>query len=254
MFVWAIIGIFVAITIITNTIKIVPEYERGVVFRLGRLVGPRGPGLFFLIPGIERMIKVSLRTVTFDVTPQEVMTRDNVPIKVNAVVWFRVMDPSKAIVEVENYHLSTMQIAQTTLRGVLGQMELDEILSERDKINHKLQQIIDEQTDPWGIKVSIVEIKEVELPDTMKRAMARQAEVERERRAKVINAEGEYQASEKLVAAARKLSEVPIAIQLRYLQTASEIATEKNSTLVFPIPLEMFSVFKQMAEKKADQS
>jgi len=212
MFVWAVLGIIVAMMLITSTVKVVPEYERGVVFRLGRLVGPRGPGLFFLIPGIERMIKVSLRTVTFDVTPQEVMTRDNVPIKVNAVVWFRVMDPSKAIVEVENYRLSTMQIAQTTLRGVLGQMELDEILAERDKINHKLQQIIDEQTDPWGIKVSIVENKEVELPDTMKRAMARQAEVERDRRAKVINAEGEYQASEKLVAAARRLSEVPIAI------------------------------------------
>ena len=254
MFVWAVLGIVVAMMLITSTVKVVPEYERGVVFRLGRLVGPRGPGLFFLIPGIERMIKVSLRTVTFDVTPQEVMTRDNVPIKVNAVVWFRVMDPSKAIVEVENYRLSTMQIAQTTLRGVLGQMELDEILAERDKINHKLQQIIDEQTDPWGIKVSIVEIKEVELPDTMKRAMARQAEVERDRRAKVINAEGEYQASEKLVAAARRLSEVPIAIQLRYLQTASEIATEKNSTLVFPIPIEMFSFLKQSVEKKAEQT
>ncbi|HON05162.1 MAG TPA: slipin family protein [Candidatus Ratteibacteria bacterium] len=254
MFVWVVLGIIVAMMLITSTVKVVPEYERGVVFRLGRLVGPRGPGLFFLIPGIERMIKVSLRTVTFDVTPQEVMTRDNVPIKVNAVVWFRVMDPSKAIVEVENYRLSTMQIAQTTLRGVLGQMELDEILAERDKINHKLQQIIDEQTDPWGIKVSIVEIKEVELPDTMKRAMARQAEVERDRRAKVINAEGEYQASEKLVAAARRLSEVPIAIQLRYLQTASEIATEKNSTLVFPIPIEMFSFLKQSVEKKAEQT
>ncbi|MCX7705084.1 MAG: slipin family protein [bacterium] len=246
--------IFLAIIILSNTIKIVAQYERGVVFRLGRLMEPpRGPGLTWLIPGIEKMVRVSLRTVTFDVTPQEVMTRDNVPIKVNAVVWFRVMDPAKAIVEVENYHLSTMQIAQTTLRGVLGQMELDEILSERDKINHRLQQIIDEQTDPWGIKVSIVEIKEVELPDTMKRAMARQAEVERERRAKVINAEGEYQASEKLVAAAKKLSEVPIAIQLRYLQTASEIATEKNSTLVFPIPLELFSVFKRM-EQKSEQA
>lgn len=242
--------IFFLVIIISNAIKIIPQYERGVVFRLGKLMEPpRGPGLTWLIPGIERMVRVSLRTVTFDVTPQEVMTRDNVPIKVNAVVWFRVMDPAKAIVEVENYHLSTMQIAQTTLRGVLGQMELDEILSERDKINHRLQQIIDEQTDPWGIKVSIVEIKEVELPDTMKRAMARQAEVERERRAKVINAEGEYQASEKLVAAAKKLSEVPIAIQLRYLQTASEIATEKNSTLVFPIPLELFSVFKQTTQK-----
>jgi regulator of protease activity HflC (stomatin/prohibitin superfamily) len=246
---WWVVGFFFFIWLVTNTIKIVPEYERGVVFRLGRLMGARGPGLFLLIPRVEQMVKVSLRTVTFDVTPQEVMTKDNVPIKVNAVVWYRVMDPNKAIVDVENYHLSTMQIAQTTLRGVLGQLELDEILSEREKINHKLQMIIDEQTDPWGIKVSIVEIKEVELPDTMKRAMARQAEVERERRAKIINAEGEYQASEKLVQAARKLSEVPIAIQLRYLQTATEIATEKNSTLVFPLPLEFFSMFKSLQDK-----
>jgi len=231
-----------------NTIRVLNEYERGVIFRLGRLVGARGPGLFFLIPFIERMVKISLRTVTFDITPQEVMTKDNVPIKVNAVVWFRVMDPQKAVVDVENYQQATIQIAQTTLRGVTGHHELDEILSEREKINEKLQQIIDERTDPWGIKVSIVEIKEVELPDSMKRAMARQAEVERERRAKVINAEGEFQASEKLRDAARILSEVPAAMQLRFLQTAAEIATEKNSTLVFPLPMELLKLFDTKKE------
>jgi len=239
---WLILGLFVFI-LLANSIKVVNEYERGVIFRLGRLVGARGPGLFFIIPIIERMIKVSLRTVTFDVTPQEVMTKDNVPIKINAVVYFRVMDPNKAIVEVENYHMATMQIAQTTLRGVAGQLELDEILAEREKINQRLQQIIDEQTDPWGVKVSIVEIKEVELPDSMKRAMARQAEVERERRARVINAEGELQAAEKLRQAAEILSKSPVAVQLRFFQTASEIATEKNSTLVFPIPLEFLKFF-----------
>lgn len=228
--------------ILANSIKIVNEYERGVIFRLGRLVGVRGPGLFFLIPLVERMVKVSLRTLTFDVTPQEVMTKDNVPIKVNAVVYFRVMDPARAVVEVENYQVATIQIAQTTLRGVVGHNELDDILAEREKINQRLQQIIDEQTDPWGIKVSIVEIKEVELPESMKRAMARQAEVERERRAKVINAEGELQASEKLRDAARILSEIPQAMHLRYLQTATEIATEKNSTLVFPLPMEFFKL------------
>ena len=238
--------------ILVNSIKIVNEYERGVIFRLGRLVGVRGPGLFFIIPLIERMVKISLRTLTFDVTPQEVMTRDNVPIKINAVVWFRVMDPAKAVVEVENYQLATMQIAQTTLRGVAGQLELDEILAEREKINQRLQQIIDEQTDPWGIKVSIVEIKEVELPDSMKRAMARQAEVERDRRAKIINAEGEFQAAQKLKEAGKILSEVPIAIQLRYLQTATEIATEKNSTLVFPLPIELFRFFEKAKEKKEE--
>jgi len=194
------------------------------------------------------MIKVSLRTVTFDVTPQEVMTKDNVPIKINAVVYFRVMDPNKAIVEVENYQMATMQIAQTTLRGVSGQLELDEILAEREKINQRLQQIIDEQTDPWGVKVSIVEIKEVELPDSMKRAMARQAEVERDRRARVINAEGELQASEKLKQAAEILSQSPVAVQLRFFQTAAEIATEKNSTLVFPIPLELLNMFDKKKE------
>ncbi|MFA5645006.1 MAG: slipin family protein [Candidatus Ratteibacteria bacterium] len=235
--------VIIVVIVLANSIKVVNEYERGVIFRLGRLVGARGPGLFFLIPMIERMVKITLRTVTFDVTPQEVMTKDNVPIKVNAVVWFRVMDPQKSVVEVENYQMSTMQIAQTTLRGVVGQLLLDEILAERETINRKLQQIIDEQTDPWGIKVSIVEIKEVELPETMKRAMARQAEVERERRAKVINAEGEFQASENLVNAARELAKQPMALHLRFLQTAAEIASEKNSTLVFPIPLELFQMF-----------
>jgi len=239
----------VLLIILFNAVKVVNEYERGVIFRLGRLMGARGPGIFFLIPVVERMVKISLRTVTFDVTPQEVMTRDNVPIKINAVVWFRVMDPNKAVVEVENYHMATMQLAQTTLRGIAGQFELDQILSERDTVNQQLQQIIDQQTDPWGIKVSIVEIKEVELPDTMKRAMARQAEMERDRRARIINAEGEYQASEKLRDAAKILAEIPIAIQLRYLQTATEIAAEKNSTILFPLPMEMFKFFENINKK-----
>ncbi|MDD3726619.1 MAG: slipin family protein [Candidatus Ratteibacteria bacterium] len=238
-----IVGIIVFIFLV-NSVKIVNEYERGVIFRLGRLVGARGPGLFFIIPIVERMVKISLRTVTFDVTPQEVMTKDNVPIKINAVVWFRVMDPAKAVVTVENYHLSTMQLAQTTLRGIAGQFELDQILSERNTVNQQLQHIIDEQTDPWGIKVSIVEIKEVELPETMKRSMARQAEVERDRRARIINAEGEYQASEKLMEAAKVLASEPIAIQLRFLQTATEIAAEKNSTIIFPLPVELLKFFE----------
>jgi len=240
---------FIVLILIANSVKIVNEYERGVIFRLGRLMSARGPGLFFIIPFAEKMVKISLRTVTFDVTPQEVMTRDNVPIKINAVVWFRVMDPSKAIVTVENYHLATMQLAQTTLRGIAGEFELDQILSERDTVNQKLQQIIDEQTDPWGIKVSIVEIKEVELPETMKRSMARQAEVERDRRARVINAEGEYQASEKLMEAAKVLAAEPIAIQLRFLQTAAEIAAEKNSTILFPLPIELLKFFEGNSKK-----
>lgn len=239
---WIFLGV-VLLIIIANTIRVVNEYERGVIFRLGRLIGAKGPGLFFLIPIVDRMVKISLRTVTFDVTPQEIITKDNVPVKVNAVVYFRVLDPSKAVVEVENYQLATMQIAQTTLRGVLGQSELDDLLSEREKINQRLQQIIDEQTDPWGIKVSIVEVKEVELPDTMKRAMASQAESERQRRAKIINAEGEFQASEKLIAASKILEQSPLGIQLRYLQVATEIASEKNSTLVFPLPLELFGAW-----------
>jgi regulator of protease activity HflC (stomatin/prohibitin superfamily) len=241
--------IVVVLIFLFNSIKVVNEYERGVIFRLGRLMGARGPGIFILIPAVEKMIKISLRTVTFDVTPQEVMTRDNVPIKINAVVWFRVMDPNKAVVEVENYHMATMQLAQTTLRGIAGQFELDQILSERDTVNQQLQQIIDQQTDPWGIKVSIVEIKEVELPDTMKRAMARQAEVERDRRARIINAEGEYQAAEKLKEASKILSEIPVAIQLRYLQTASEIAAEKNTTILFPMPIELLRFFDNLGKK-----
>jgi len=243
-----IIGVIVFMFLV-NSIKVVNEYERGVIFRLGRLVGARGPGLFFLLPMVERMVKISLRTVTFDVTPQEVMTRDNVPIKVNAVIWFRVMDPAKSVVSVENYHMATMQLAQTTLRGIVGQFELDQILSERDTFNQQLQQIIDEQTDPWGIKVSIVEIKEVELPETMKRSMARQAEVERDRRARVINAEGEYQASQKLMEAAKVLASEPIAVQLRFLQTATEIAAEKNSTILFPMPVELLRFFENNSKK-----
>ncbi|MBU2495327.1 MAG: slipin family protein [Candidatus Omnitrophota bacterium] len=247
---WIFLGV-VFLIIISNTIRVVSEYERGVIFRLGRLIGAKGPGLFFLIPIVDRMVKISLRTVTFDVTPQEIITKDNVPVKVNAVIYFRVLDPCKAVVDVENYQLATMQIAQTTLRGVLGQSELDDLLSEREKINQKLQQIIDGQTDPWGIKVSIVEVKEVELPDTMKRAMASQAESERNRRAKIINAEGEFQASEKLVAASRILEQSPLGIQLRYLQVATEIASEKNSTLVFPLPLELFGAWlKKQGETK----
>jgi len=246
---WIFLGV-VFLIIMSNMIRVVNEYERGVIFRLGRLIGAKGPGLFFLIPIVDRMVKISLRTVTFDVTPQEIITKDNVPVKVNAVVYFRVLDPCKAVVEVENYQVATMQIAQTTLRGVLGQSELDDLLSEREKINQRLQQIIDEQTDPWGIKVSIVEVKEVELPDTMKRAMASQAESERNRRAKIINAEGEFQASEKLVAASRILEQSPLGIQLRYLQVATEIASEKNSTLVFPLPLELFGAWLKKQGKE----
>lgn len=240
-------GIFflavVIIVLLANAIKVVQEYERGVIFRLGRLVGAKGPGLFFIVPFIDRMVKVSLRTVTFDVTPQEVITKDNVPVKVNAVVYFRALEPTRAVVDVENYQLATMQIAQTTLRGVLGQSELDELLSERDKINQSLQKIIDEQTDPWGVKVSIVEIKEVELPDSMKRAMARQAESERDRRSRIIIAEGEFQASEKLLAASRVLEQSPLGIQLRYLQTAIDVSAEKNSTLIFPLPMDLLTAF-----------
>ena len=241
----------IAIVILASAIKVFKEYERGVIFRLGRVVGAKGPGLFFIIPVIDKVVKISLRTQTFDVKPQEIITKDNVPVKVNAVTYFRVVDPNKAIVEVENYRLATLQIAQTTLRGVLGQVELDELLTERDKINQKLQQIIDGQTDPWGIKVSIVEVKEVELPDTMKRAMARQAEVERDRRAKIINAQGEFQAAEKLSQAAKIIGQYPAAIQLRYLQTLSEVASENNSTTIFPVPIDLFAPFiKKMTESK----
>jgi len=237
--------VVVLLIVLAASIRIVTEYERGVIFRLGRLIGAKGPGIFLLIPIVDKMVKMSLRTMNFDVQPQEVITRDNVPVKVNAVIYFRVIDPSKAVVAVENFRFATLQIAQTTLRGVVGEAELDELLSQREKINEKLQSIIDEQTDPWGIKVSVVEIKEIEIPDTMKRAMARQAEVERERRAKVINAQGEYQAAEKLSQAAEILGKYPQAIQLRYLQTLSDISTEHSSTIVFPIPINFLDTFIQ---------
>ncbi|HZJ02943.1 MAG TPA: slipin family protein [Thermoleophilia bacterium] len=232
-----------AVLLISASVRIVPEYQRGVIFRLGRIIGAKGPGLFFLIPIVDRMIKVDLRTVTMDVPPQEAITMDNVPIRVNAVVYFRVVDPNNSVIEVENFILATSQIAQTTLRSVLGQSDLDHLLTAREQINSRLQGIIDEQTDPWGIKVSVVEIKDVEIPQGMQRAMARQAEAERERRAKVIAAEGEFQASEKLAQAAVVLDRTPTAIQLRYLQTLIEIASEKNSTTIFPIPIDLVTPF-----------
>ena len=220
-------------------VRIVQEYERGVIFRLGRLVGARGPGLFFIIPIVERMVKVDLRIVTMDVPSQEAITRDNVTVKVNAVIYFRVMDPEASVVKVLDHFLATRQIAQTTLRSVLGQSDLDELLSEREDINQRLQQIIDEQTEPWGVKVSTVEVKDVELPQTMQRAMARQAEAERERRAKVIHADGEFQASAKLADAARVMAAAPNTMQLRFLQTLTEVASERNSTIVFPVPIDL---------------
>lgn len=247
-----IIVIVVVVLLIFNAIKIIPEFQRIVVFRLGRLVGQRGPGLVIIIPGVDQIIRVDLRTITHDVPVQEVITRDNVTIKVNAVVFFRVMDPSKATVDVLDFFNATSQIAQTTLRSVLGEHELDDLLANREKINQSLQEIIDRQTDPWGIKVSIVEVKDVELPETMKRAIARQAEAERERRAKIIAADAEFQASEKLTAAANVMGGHPIAIQLRYLQTLMEIAAEKNSTTIFPIPIDLLEPFinKARAEVK----
>jgi regulator of protease activity HflC (stomatin/prohibitin superfamily) len=246
-----VVVVIIGIILLAMSIKVFPEYQRGVIFRLGRLMSPKGPGLFFIIPIVDRVVRVDLRTLTFDVPAQEVITKDNVPAKVNAVAYFRVVDPSRSVVEVQNFILATSQIAQTTLRSVLGQSDLDHLLTERDKLNARLQEIIDEQTEPWGVKVSVVEIKDVEIPASMQRAMARQAEAERERRAKVIAAEGEFQASEKLAQAARVLSQNPAAIQLRYLQTLSEIATEKNSTTVFPIPIDLIEPFlkKQMTPK-----
>jgi len=246
----AVFLVFIGIIILMASVRVVTEYERGVIFRLGRLIGAKGPGLFFLIPIVDRMVKMSLRTSNFDVQPQEVITKDNVPVKVNAVVYFRVIDPTKAVVEVENFRFATLQIAQTTLRGVVGEMELDDLLSQREKLNERLQSIIDEQTDPWGIKVSVVEVKEIEIPDTMKRAMARQAEVERERRAKIINAQGEFQAAEKLSQAAEILGHHPQSIQLRYLQTLSDIATEQNSTIVFPLPINFLDAFSKLMSNK----
>ena len=233
------------IIILLMAIRILREYERGVVFRLGRVVGSKGPGLIILIPFIDRMVRVSLRTVVLDVPPQDIITKDNVSIQVNAVVYFRVLDPVKSVIEVENYLYATSQLAQTTLRSVLGEVELDDLLSNRETINQKLQQIIDHATDPWGIKVSMVEVKHVDLPEEMRRAMAAQAEAERERRAKVIAALGELQAAEKLSQAAEILSKFPAALQLRYLQTLTLIASENNSTTIFPIPIELFSPFKK---------
>jgi regulator of protease activity HflC (stomatin/prohibitin superfamily) len=224
-------------------IKILREYERGVIFRLGRLIGAKGPGIIFIIPGVDKLMRISLRLVTLDIPPQDVITRDNISIKVNAVVYFRVMDPNKAVVEVENYLYATSQLAQTTLRSVVGQADLDELLSQRDKINLKLQDILDKHTEPWGIKVSLVETKQVDLPENMQRAIARQAEAEREKRAKIIHAEGEYQAAEKLTQAANVISVNPTALQLRFLQTLAEIATEKNSTTIFPVPIDIISPF-----------
>jgi regulator of protease activity HflC (stomatin/prohibitin superfamily) len=235
---------------LASAIRVLNEYERGIIFRLGRVIGAKGPGLIILIPIVDKMVKVSLRLVAMDVDPQDVITRDNVSVKVNAVIYFRAMDPEKAIVEVENYMYATSQLAQTTLRSVCGQAELDELLSERDKINSQLQEILDAQTDPWGIKVSTVEVKHIDLPQEMQRAMAKQAEAERERRAKVINAEGEYQAATKLAEAATIIREHPMALQLRYLQTLREISAENNSTTVFPIPIDLFKPFLSMVEKK----
>jgi regulator of protease activity HflC (stomatin/prohibitin superfamily) len=237
-----IIIVFVLI-FISSIIKIVPEYERGVVFRLGRLQEFRGPGITYVIPFVENMTRIDMRTITMDVPPQDVITRDNVSVKVNAVVYFRVVDPNKAIVQIENYLFATSQLAQTTLRSICGQQELDDLLSERDKINSRLQEILDVQTDPWGIKVSLVEIKHIDLPQEMQRAIAKQAEAERERRAKVINAEGEFQAAQRLADASVIIEQHPVALQLRYLQTLAEIATENNSTTLFPVPIDLLTPF-----------
>lgn len=231
------------LTFVRGSIRIVQEYERGVIFRLGRAVGARGPGLFILLPFVERMHKVDLRTVTLDVPSQESITRDNVTLRINAVVYFRVIDPVAAVVNIANYLVATSQIAQTTLRNVIGQVELDQLLSERDDINTRLQAIIDDATEPWGIKVSLVEVKDVELPEVMKRAMARQAEAEREKRAKMIHAEGEYQAATQLAHAANVMNTAPNALQLRYLQTLTEISVEQNSTIIFPVPIDFLKAF-----------
>ena len=255
---WIWIGLIVLalFMILPMAIKIVTEYERGVIFRLGRLVGAKGPGLFLIIPMVDRMVKVDLRVITMDVPSQEVITKDNVTVRVNAVVYFRVVDPEASVVKVLDHIRATSQISQTTLRNVLGQSELDELLTQREKLNQMLQRIIDEHTDPWGVKVSTVEIKEVELPEAMKRSMAAQAEAERERRAKIIHAEGEFQASTKLAEAGSIIAKEPTTLQLRYLQTLTEIASEKNSTLIFPVPIDLIRMFmdrggsQQSGEKK----
>ena len=252
MFYFPAILVFILIGYLLNSIKILSEYERGVIFRLGRLLSQaKGPGLILVFAPIDRMVRVSLRVVALDVPPQDIITRDNVSVKVNAVVYFRVVEPIKAIIAVEDYLFATSQMAQTTLRSVLGQSELDELLSSREKINHHLQEILDRQTDPWGIKVSNVELKHVDLPQEMIRAMARQAEAERERRAKVINAEGEYQAAEKLVSAASMMEKHPMALQMRYLQTLVDISSEHNSTTIFPIPIDLIQMFFKKNEDKS---
>jgi len=243
--------IFLAILLFTSAVKVLREYERAVIFRLGRSIGQKGPGLIILIPVIDKMVKIPLRTVTMDVPPQDVITRDNVSVKVNAVIYFRVLEPTKAVLQVENYLYATSQIAQTTLRSTLGEADLDDLLSKREKINQELQMVIDRHTEPWGIKVSTVEVKNVDLPQEMQRAIARQAEAERERRAKVINAEGELQASQKLQEAATVIAREPLAMQLRYLQTLAEIATENSSTIVFPVPIDLFAPLFQAREKAA---
>lgn len=243
--------ISLAFLLLASAVRILKEYERGVVFRLGRMIGFKGPGLIIIIPFIDKMVKVTLRTVAMDVPPQDVITKDNVSVKVNAVVYFRVMDAGRAIVEVQDYLYATSQLSQTTLRSVLGQFDLDELLSAREQINEQLQAILDKHTDPWGIKVSLVEVKHIDLPEEMKRAIAKQAEAERERRAKIIHAEGEYQASEKLLAAAQRIGQEPTAIQLRFLQTLVEVAAENNSTMLFPVPIDLFQPFmKKMTGEK----
>ena len=253
----ALILVFIVVLYLVSSIKILTEYERGVIFRLGKLLPrPKGPGVILVFAPIDRIVRVGLRTVVFDVAPQDVITRDNVSVKVSAVVYFRVIDPQRAIVEVENYNYATSQLAQTTLRSVLGQVELDDLLSQRERLNQQLQQILDQHTDPWGIKVSAVEVKHVDLPPDMQRAMARQAEAEREKRAKIIHAAGELEASEKLSQAAVVIAAEPVAITLRYLQTLTEIASEKNSTIIFPLPIEMLHLLRQMvgAEPKGPAS
>lgn len=245
--------LLIALVLIISGIKILSEYERAVIFRLGRLRPHRGPGIIYVIPLIERMVRVDMRTLTLDVPSQDVITRDNVSVKVNAVLYFRVLDPSKALVEIENYLFATSQLAQTTLRSVCGQAELDDLLSEREQINASLQEIVDTQTDPWGIKVSLVEVKHIDLPQEMQRALARQAEAERDRRAKVINAEGEFQAAQRLAEAATIIEQHPVALQLRYLQTLSEVATENNSTTLFPVPIDLLRPFLGGAAQNQDQ-
>lgn len=246
---WLIVLIVFILFLLLNTIKILREYERGVIFRLGRYVGTRGPGLIILIPLFEKMVKVTLRTVALDVPPQEVITKDNVSVKVNAVMYFQVFIPEKAVIAVEDYMYATSQMGQTTLRSILGEHELDDLLSNREKINQMLQKVIDERTDPWGVKVSAVEVKDVDLPEGMRRAMAKQAEAERERRAKVIHADGEFQASSKLKEAATVMAAEPVTVQLRYLQTLTEIAVEKNSTIIFPLPIEFMKYFTQILDR-----